>query len=357
MMNQRVLLAATWLLVAALIVLMLLVLKEVLSPFLIALLFAYLLNPVVDKLSSSKISRTLAVSFILFFFCLLLSGFVLLLLPIVFEQTVTFINQLPEYVHWLQLKAAALSERYLDKSLQAMDVEPIKQALADNWQSASGKLAHLFSGLSQSTLSFFAALANIALIPVLSFYFMRDWPQFLTRLQSLLPIQSRQTVLSLSRQCDDVLSAFIRGQLVVMAVLAVVYAIGLSMVGIDLAIALGLLAGLASIVPYLGVIVGVLSASLAAYLQFTSFAPLLGVGIVFMFGQLLEGMVLTPILVGDKIGLHPVIVIFVIMAGGSLAGFTGVLLALPVSAVLMVLLKYAIGRYKQSPLFLGLKKT
>jgi predicted PurR-regulated permease PerM len=148
------------------------------------------------------------------------------------------------------------------------------------------------------------------------------------------------------------LSAFIRGQLLVMFALAIIYSIGLSIVGLDLALLLGITAGLASVVPYLGAIVGIVSASLAAYLQFGEVMPLVYVGIVFGVGQMLEGMLLTPVLVGDKIGLHPVAVIFAIMAGGQLAGFVGILLALPIAAVMMVFVRHFHEQYKESDLYL-----
>ena len=154
--------------------------------------------------------------------------------------------------------------------------------------------------------------------------------------------------MGLTLECDEVLSAFLRGQLIVMILLGCVYAVGLLIVGLDLALLIGFVAGLASIVPYLGFVIGFGAAAIAALYEFQSLTPLIYVGIVFGIGQLLEGMVLTPLLVGDRIGLHPVAVIFAIMAGGQLFGFTGVLLALPLAAVIMVFIRHAHTRYIES---------
>ena len=173
----------------------------------------------------------------------------------------------------------------------------------------------------------------------------------MAHLRDLLPRSIEPTVVDLAAQCDEILGAFIRGQLLVMLALGIVYSTGLKLIGLDLAFILGVIAGLASIVPYMGFIVGIAAASIAAWFQFHELAMLLAVGGVFAVGQLLEGMVLTPLLVGDRIGLHPVAVIFAIMAGGQLAGFSGILLALPVAAVIMVLLRYAHSNYKDSELY------
>ena len=170
-------------------------------------------------------------------------------------------------------------------------------------------------------------------------------------IRDLLPRSRVDLVVRLSRECDAVLSAFLRGQLLIMVLLGTIYAIGLSIVGIDLAMLLGLLAGAASVVPYLGVIVGILAAGTAAMVQFHDWIYLLPVLVVFGVGQLLESLFLTPVLVGDKIGLHPVAVIFAVLAGGQLFGFVGILLALPVAAVVMVLLRHMQHSYKTSTLY------
>jgi predicted PurR-regulated permease PerM len=177
---------------------------------------------------------------------------------------------------------------------------------------------------------------------------MRDWDILVGYLRESLPRTKESVTVGLVKECDEVLSAFIRGQLLVMFVLGCVYASGLMMFGLELALLIGMVAGLASIVPYLGVFVGIAAASIAAMIQFQDIFFLIYVAIVFGFGQILEAWVLTPLLVGDRIGLHPVAVIFAILAGGQLFGFTGILLALPVAAVIMVFIRHLHNRYKAS---------
>jgi len=191
-------------------------------------------------------------------------------------------------------------------------------------------------------------LMNIALIPVVAFYLLRDWDLLVERIHNMIPRQFVTTTVNLTKECDEVLSAFLRGQLLIMLLLGCIYALGLALIGLDLALIIGLLAGLASLVPYLGFIVGILAASIAAILQFQEFMPLVYVALVFGVGQLLEGSLLTPLLVGDRIGLHPVAVIFAVLAGGQLFGFVGVLLALPIAAVVMVFVRHLYGQYRTS---------
>jgi len=186
---------------------------------------------------------------------------------------------------------------------------------------------------------------------VVAFYFLRDWDDMLSRLRALLPRPLEPTVSTFARESDEVLAAFLRGQLSVMIALGMVYTTGLMLVGLDLAVLIGMLAGVVSFVPYLGIIVGGGAALIAAAVQFQDWLHPGLVLLVFVVGQMLEGFVLTPWLVGDRVGLHPVAVIFAILAGGQLFGFLGVLLALPAAAVIMVLLRYAHERYTKSLLY------
>jgi predicted PurR-regulated permease PerM len=189
---------------------------------------------------------------------------------------------------------------------------------------------------------------------VVGFYLLRDWDLMMGKLRGLLPRQREPQVVGLAGECHEVLGAFVRGQLMVMLALGVIYSAGLMLVGLELGLLIGMLAGLAAIVPYMGFIIGIGAALVAGLFQFGGdLYPMLGIVAVFMVGQALEGMVLTPLLVGDRIGLHPVAVIFAILAGGELFGFTGVLLALPVAAVIMVLLRHVHDLYKESDMYAG----
>ena len=227
----------------------------------------------------------------------------------------------------------------------------LQQTLAKHWRDAGGVLTQVWQSISGSGLALLGWLANLFLIPVLTFYLLRDWDHLVAGIHALLPRRSAPTVARLAREADRVLGSFLRGQLTVMFALGVIYTTGLWLVGLDLALLIGMLAGLVSFVPYLGLVVGILVAGLAAVLQFQGWEPLPWVILVFVAGQLVEGSVLTPRLVGGQIGLHPVAVIFAVMAGGKLYGFFGILLALPVAAVAMVLVRYVLQNYRASRLY------
>lgn len=326
-------------------------LQPILMPFLTAALLAYLMDPVVDIFEAKGVKRTGGVVIVFVGMTLVMLLLALLIVPLLGKQLFHFVQQIPDYIGLLQSQFLPLLQEATGIQLEGLPVGQLKKLLAEHWQQAGGVVTQLLTRATASTLSLFAWLANLVLIPVVTFYLLRDWDHLIQWIHDSLPRPWEQTVSRLARECDEVLSAFIRGQLLVMAALAGIYSIGLSIVGLDLALLLGSLAGLASVVPYLGGIVGIGSASVAAYLQFGELMPVIYVLLVFGVGQMLEGMLLTPMLVGDKIGLHPVAVIFAIMAGGQLAGFTGILLALPVAAVLKVFLHYLHDEYKGSVLY------
>jgi predicted PurR-regulated permease PerM len=204
--------------------------------------------------------------------------------------------------------------------------------------------------VSKSGGALAAAVLSLFLIPIITFYMLRDWDQILRHVGALVPESQRDTVYKLARESDEVMGAFLRGQVLVMFALAVIYSLGLSLVGLDFAVAIGVVSGLVSFVPYLGFVFGIALAGLTVVLEPDPLWQLIGVVATFSIAQLIEGSVLTPKLVGDRIGLHPVIVIFAVAAGGQLFGFFGILLALPAAAVLSVLARFAFDRYlKEHP--------
>ena len=207
------------------------------------------------------------------------------------------------------------------------------------------------SSLGRSGQVLLGWLTYLLLIPVVTFYLLRDWDILVASVRDLLPQRAAPTITKLAGEIDAVLAEFLRGQLTVMLALALIYTVGLWMVGLDLAFVIGMLAGLVSFVPYMGVVVGLSSAVIAAFLQFQDVVHLAGVAAVFGVGQVLEGMVLSPMLVGDRIGLHPVAVIFAVMAGGQLFGFFGVLVALPVAAAVVVVLRHSRDEYLKSAFY------
>ncbi|CAA0109030.1 Putative transport protein [BD1-7 clade bacterium] len=337
--------------ITAVVVILVISLQAILMPFLVAGFLAYLTDPVVDRLEARGVGRTwgvIIVFVILTAFMVLAVG---LLLPLLARQLVSFIQQIPDYIEWVQGHLMPWIQQTFGINDAGVPVDELRQLLTENWQKAGGFARTLLQSATSSTLSIVTTLGNLVLIPVVFFYLLRDWDHMIAGIADTIPRAWVGQVTDLAKASNEVLSAFIRGQLMVMFTLGTIYSIGLSIVGLDLALFLGTLAGLFSVVPYLGTFVGIASATVAAYLQFHELMPVLYVGIVFGIGQMIESMVLTPLLVGDKVGLHPVVVIFAVMAGGQLAGFTGILLALPISAVLMVFVRHFLDKYKDSELY------
>lgn len=343
-----------WLWMAGLLLLgwLLYLLHPILSPFLIGILLAYLGDPLVDRLERFKLSRSAGVVVVFALFGLALLLALLVVVPMFGRQLARLYQLAPQMLDWLQGTALPWSQAQLGLSDDFWQFDQLKAAFAEHLGKTTDVLKVVLAQATSSGLALLAWLGNLLLIPVVSFYLMRDWDLLVERLRRLLPRQREALVVKLAGECHEVLGAFLRGQLLVMLALSVIYAAGLMLVGLELGLLIGVLAGLASIVPYMGFIVGIGAALTAALFQFgLEPYPLLGITAVFMVGQLLEGMLLTPLLVGDRIGLHPVAVIFAILAGGQLFGFTGVLLALPVAAVIMVLLRHAHDLYKLSGLY------
>jgi len=326
-------------------------LAPVLTPFIIAAALAYIGDPLVDRLEAKGLSRTLSV--VTVFLLLILAGLVVLLVlvPMVQRQVALLAAKLPEYIDWIQHQALPWIAAKAGIEAEGLDLQALRQYAQEGWKSAGGTMAQALATLSKSGLTVLAWLANLVLIPVVTFYLLRDWDVMVARVHELVPRRIEPEVARLAKASDEVLGAFMRGQLMVMLSLGTVYSVGLWVVGLELALLIGMLAGLVSFVPYLGFIVGIIVAGVAALMQFQDGIHLFYVAAVFGLGQLLEGMVLTPLLLGERIGLHPVAVIFAVLAGGQLFGFFGVLLALPVAAVAMVLLRYVHERYVDSHLY------
>ncbi len=348
--------ARAWPLLAALVLgaTLIYLLRPILAPFLVGALLAYLADPLADRLERLGIGRTGAVLTVFTALSLAFAGAVVLLLPLLGAQLSLLQSLLPQAVDWLQSTALPWLRREAGLELPPMELQSLREVLAEHWQSTGNVAAAVFRRFTQSGLALAGLLGQLALIPVVTFYLLRDWDHLVERVRELLPRSLEPRISQLAAECDEVVAAFLRGQLLVMLALAVVYSIGLWLVGLNLALLIGTLAGLVNIIPYLGFIVGIAAAGTMAVVQFgpLSLELLLVVG-VFLLGQALEGTVLTPWLVGDRIGLHPVAVIFAVLAGGQMFGFVGVLLALPVAAVVVVLLRHAHERYLESHVYQG----
>ena len=331
-------------------------LAPILTPFVAALMLGWLGDPLVDRLEASGRSRNTAVILVFVLMSLLIALALLILVPMIQRQISTLAAVLPQGQEWLLGTAIPWLEQKSGVQIMAwLAPEKLFDWIRSHWQQAGGAATTLFGYVSRSGFAMVTWVVNLALLPILTYYFLRDWDKLVERVASLIPRNHIETVSRLARESNDVLGAFIRGQIVVMIALGVVYAAGLSLVGLNLGLLIGLVAGLISFIPYLGATTGVVLAVLAALVQSQGFdLKLLAlIGAVFTIGQLLESYVLTPRIVGDKIGLHPAAVIFAVMAGGQLFGFLGMLLALPAAAVINVLLRYAHERYRQSELYAG----
>lgn len=326
-------------------------LSPILTPFLISAILAYVADPLVDRLERYRLPRLAGVIIVFFTLSLTALAAFLILTPAVERQVSVFMGKLPGHIDWIQATLLPWLSSLLGPDANALDLEAIKETILDNWKNLGGLLSRVATYVTSSGLGLLSWLVNLTLIPIVTFYLLLDWDDIVRRVDELIPQRYRPMAGRLAREIDEVLGSFLRGQLVVMLVLGVIYCTGLRIIGLDLALPIGLLAGLVSFVPYLGVIVGLLAAGVAAVLQFQEIIPLLWVALVFGVGQFLEGMILTPRLIGNRLGLHPVAVIFAVLAGGQLFGFFGVLLALPAAAVIMVWLRFLHTNYRNSMVY------
>jgi predicted PurR-regulated permease PerM len=345
-----------WGLVAFAVLWLVALLGPILTPFVLAALLGWLGDPLVDRLERSGRSRPVAVTLVFVLMVMLLVLVVLILVPMVERQVVTLVEALPEYREWFMGTALPWVEARTGIEITTwLDPQRLIELARAHWEQAGGVAATVFGYLSSSGFAFLTWVINLVLVPILTFYFLRDWDLLVERAAAMIPRDHIGTVTRLAKESDDVLGAFLRGQFIVMLALGAIYALGLTIGGLKLGLLIGIVAGLISFVPYLGATTGIVLAVLAALVQAQGFdlKLLILVGVVFTVGQLIESYILTPRIVGDRIGLHPVAVIFAIMAGGQLFGFVGMLIALPVAAVGNVLLRFAHERYTQSRLYAG----
>lgn len=345
--------SSTWLVLAGLVLAGWLVylLAPVLSPFLTAALLAYLADPLVDLLQRRRLSRSVGVCVV--FGVLLLAGCagLLLVLPMLERQVSALALWLPRVVDSVQNTLLPRLAAIAGIPVPEIGLDTLRGAVTEHWKQLGGAMTGALDTVTRSGGLLLSWFGFLTIVPVVTFYLLRDWDVLLSSLRAHLPRRYEPTLVQLATECDAVLAEFLRGQLLVMFAMAVIYILGLWLVGLDLAFLIGLLAGLVSFVPYLGIVFGLVTATIAALVQFQELLPVLWVVVVFALGQMLEAMVLSPLLVGERIGLHPVAVIFAVMAGGQLFGFVGVLLALPAAAVVTVLIRHWRQLYLESGLY------
>ena len=347
--------ASAWCLIAALIVLALWLLGPVLTPFVVAAVLAYALTPLVNKLDrmgKGRLPRVVAVLLVELLFIVVALSLVLLIIPIVAKEIPLIREQIPLLADRISTGLTPWLAQYgIHVSLDVGSLKTLAlKYLNANYEDMFGSL---LSSIQLGGSVALAVIGNAVLIPVALFYLLMDWDKFVARVLELVPPPMRSAFDSFTDESDSVLGQYLRGQFLVMLVMAIFYAIGLALFGLDLALPIGIFTGLAMFIPYLGFGIGLILAVLAGLLQFASIKAIVMVAVVYGIGQVVESLYLTPRLVGERIGLHPLAVIFALLAFGQVFGFVGVLIALPASAVLLVGIRRVKERYIASKLYKG----
>jgi len=345
--------AKLWLIILAVSLGLLWLLSTILLPFVLGMAIGYFLDPVADRMERWGLSRTISAAIIMVGFFFLATLVFVLLLPTVIEQVVGLVARLPEYFSALFDLGRSLWERALSV-LDPNQVEQLKAPLASGVQRVAEILATFLNSVFDRSLKIVNVLTLLSLTPLVAYYLLRDWPKVVDTVDGWLPLEHAGTIREQARAIDRVLAGYVRGVATVCLSLAVFYAVALTAVGLNFGLTIGLIAGAISFIPYVGTFVGLVTSVGVAALQFWPDQVMIAVVFgVFMAGQVLTDYVLTPRLVGDRIGLHPLWVIFGLFAGGALFGFLGILLAMPVCAAIGVLTRFAIAQYKDSELYLG----
>ncbi len=343
-----------WLAVALTTLGLLYLLSPILAPFLFAAILAYILDPLVERLSGKYVPRTLAVVLVMIGVLALIVALLLVVLPLFAKELRLLAERLPTFITWVNERLAPLAADYLGIALQ-LDVETVRSLAGELVVENQQLLGRLLGSLKIGGLALVAFLVNLLLVPVVLFYLLRDWHALRARLDRLVPRQVHAKTRTILREVDAVLAEFLRGQLTVILVMSVYYVLALWLAGLEFALPIGLITGLLVFVPYVGALLGFVLGTVAALMQFDGLWGLAWVWLAFGVGQALEGMAVTPLMVGERIGLHPVAVIFALLAFGQVFGFFGVLLALPASAALLVGLRHLRSAYLASSLYGGTK--
>ncbi|MGQ2921365.1 MAG: AI-2E family transporter [Hydrogenophaga sp.] len=343
--------ALLWATIAVVIWLLFTLLAPVLMPFLLAAVLAYALHPLVERLRARGVPRWLGAGMAISLLMLVLLAVFLLIVPVITKQVPLLREQVPDLLNRLNAWLTPLAAR-LGVSL-SVDVGLVREWLTRLVSGHEGEiLDHLLSSLRIGGSALAAVVGNLFLMPIVAYYLLLDWNNLVERTKTLIPPRWRTSVQGFLDETDEVLGQYLRGQLLVMGLLAVFYAVALALVGLNLALPIGVFTGLAVFVPYLGFGVGLVLALLAALLEFQTVLGVALVAAVYGVGQVVESLYLTPRLLGERIGLHPIAVIFALLAFGHLFGFVGVLIALPASAVLLVAIRRLRQRYLASALYL-----
>ena len=344
--------AALWIAAGLAILALLFALSPILAPFLLAAILAYICNPVADRLAGLGMPRILAVTLVMLALSALVAGLILIVLPLLYEEAAVLAQRAPGLLTLANEQLAPWLRQHFGLRLR-FDSASLQKLAAGNWDTVQVILERIYSSLKIGGVALVGLVVNLMLAPVVLFYLLLDWHGMLARLAGLVPRPWHGKLMSMAQDIDAVLSQYLRGQILVMLLLAAYYVLALWLADIPSAFSIGIVTGMLVFVPYLGFSTGLLLALLVAALQFTGWGPIVAVLIVYGIGQLLEGFLLTPFLVGERIGLHPLAVIFALMAFGEIFGFFGVLAALPASAALLVGLRELRALYLASGFYRG----
>ena len=344
-----------WIAAAAIFLVLLWLLNDILLPFVVGMVVAYFLDPLVARLQRARMSRTMATTLVTILAVLVGVGVVMAILPPLFGQIQKLITSAPEYI----VKAIGQIQPFIEPLRDRLGLDPPSlhdlQAEATQWAGKGLAVAGGVAGaVAQSGFALINLLGLLFITPVVTFYLLRDWEKVLAAIDSALPLDHADTIRKLTRESDAAIAGYLRGQALVCVALGTFYGIGLTLVGLQFGLVIGLIAGAISFIPFVGTFVGAVMALGMALAQFPpEWMGVVKVAVVFLLGQTLEGNFLSPKLVGDRVGLHPVWIMFALLAGGSLFGFTGVLIAVPVAAVLGVIVRHFLARYRESDLYRG----
>ncbi len=339
-----------WLVFLAVSLALIYLLRSVLLPFVAGAAVAYFLDPIADWLENRGLSRMMATVVITTLFLLAFVIGLLILLPALQGEITDFLSRLPAYAKALEGRLEPVV-RHIAEVLPPEQVQKLQDGATSMLGDVASWSVSFVRGLLTGSLALINVLSLLVITPVVAFYLLRDWDRMVETVDGWLPRAHRDVIHDRMREIDETLAGFVRGQASVCLVLGAFYAIGLSVIGLDLGLVVGLVSGLVSFIPYVGSVSGFVVSMALAFAQFSDWTPILAVAGVFLVGQFVEGNFLSPYLVGERVGLHPVWIIFALLAGGSLFGFVGVLLAVPVAAVAGVLIRYSLRRYLDSEVY------
>ena len=342
-----------WLAGAFLLALFLYVFSAILLPFVAGMVLAYFLDPVADRLERLGLSRLMATIVILITFLVVLVLAFVVLIPVLATQMAEFASKLPEYLTRLQTLLTSFDPKWLEDKF-GVNANGLRDGLSSLLSSGFGFLSTVFTSIWSSGVALVSVVSLFVVTPVVAFYMLLDWDRMVAVVDSWVPRDNVETVRAIAADINSATAGFVRGQGTLCLVLGAMYATGLTLTGLNFGILIGLFAGLISFIPYVGSLTGLVLAVGVAFVQFwPDWTMVVAVACVFFVGQFIEGNILQPRLVGKSVGLHPVWLMFALFAFGALFGFVGLLIAVPASAAVAVLVRFAIARYLESPLYKG----